>query len=278
MIAFCIVTYNRVFYNTESYTTLVKSLQKAGDYTDRIYVYDNSDESGWKIALERNTEHLRWYFHNASNPGLAIAYNTVAKKAFADGFNWLVLLDDDTSVPTDAYLKYTSAAIAYPHIQMKVPVLRVEDRIFSPCKFFLQRSVMVKDLKAGIYRLGGYRFVNSGLMIDYSLYIAVGGYDESLKLDFLDFQFIEQCKRFTSHFEVLSFECKHLFSDGETNREKALIRYRLFIKDLKKCKRYNWKDFVGFYLVDYLHLLKLTIRFKTMEFFKERLKSNSKAV
>jgi hypothetical protein len=71
---------------------------------------------------------------------------------------------------------------------------------------------------------------------------------------------------------VLNIICLHDFSNHERDMGKALRRYAIYVKDLANCEKSGFIDYIGYMLVDALHLIKLTYTFRSITFFKIFLK------
>ena len=63
------------------------------DYLDKLYVVDNSER-----RLEKELPKKVEYIFNGENLGMAKALNIGVEKAINDGYNWLLTLDQDTTL------------------------------------------------------------------------------------------------------------------------------------------------------------------------------------
>jgi hypothetical protein len=271
LFAFCIVVYKEILYETLAYKSLTASLEMVGYSNSLIFIYDNTET---QVLYDYPKTSNLFFFHNPSNPGISEAYNYMAKEAYRNGCKWIILLDQDTSLPEDAASLYIKAALRKPDILIKAPVLFVNEKIFSPSLIFMRRSFMLKRPPKGQINFKNYTLVNSGLMINLDLFFKVGGYNNDIKLDFADVLFIDKIKQQTLIFEILDFGCKHHFSNNETDLTKALKRYSIFLSDLNCCPRRDWQDEIGYFFVGILHFLKLTMKFKSLKFFYMLIRRN----
>ena len=270
-LAFIIVVYNEPYDKTVTYKNLKASLNAIKEIDYRIYIYDNSD----KLDYHSEYENLNLYvYKNPKNPGISVAYNYMADKAMQDGCEWIVLLDQDTEPPSDFASKYHYASLNNNNIKLKVPVLYSDGKLMSPLKYIFKRAVNLKQISPGVYSLKDIVFVNSGLMVNLGIFKKVGGYNENIKLDFADFQFIERIKKEASHFEVIDVKCIQNFSHVNDDLNKAIKRYRLYLADIKHCVRNNYMDELGYMVANLLHTLKLSWKYKTIEFLKLKIISD----
>lgn len=267
-IAFVIVTYNEEFFRCSAYMSLFSSIMANSGWNNYlIYIYDNSDKPDWQIHYQhlKEADHIR-YFHNPHNPGISVAYNDVARNAQKEGCEWFILFDQDTTLPIDAVQKYKDAIAERPEWQIKAPILHLKNSIFSPHRTFLGRSSAVKSIEPGIYSFRELRVVNSGLAIYLPLFLEVGGYNEKIKLDFADFQFLSRIQKKINKFQLLSINCLQDFSHDEPNVSKALKRFAIYIKDYRNCELDGTVQTLQYALLAFTHTLKLTIKFKTVKF------------
>ena len=268
-LCFSIVVYKEIFYSTSAFVSLIASLSSC-NHTAHLLIHDNTDLEGWKI----NYSHLELYgntleyYHDKTNVGISKAYNRIAKEARAKGGQWIIFLDQDTSLPVNSTKCYLSAICSNPDVTIKAPVLLVENRIFSPFKVRLGRSVLLKKVNPGIYSINSYRIINSGLLVRIDVFFEVNGYDEAVKVDFADLLFLKRLRKKVKFLEILPTKCIHNFSHNETDKAKVFFRYSIFLNDLINCPKPDLISRLEYFYVGLAHTTKLTLRFKSMSFFK----------
>lgn len=266
-IACAVVIYGARLSDCEVYNTLIGD--GMGDI-DCLLVFDNSPE--------RYDEDLRLpdgcvyrYFWNPSNPGVSADYNAAARFAADNGYDWLLLLDQDTSFPKNALSVYKEGWKSYPDGQIFAPKHRIADgRYISPSRVFrsLPRSVAV-----GVYDLYKYDVINSGLLVSVDKFIKAGGYDEAVGLDFSDFQFIERIRKIVPSVIVLDIECCQDFSNAEPDRTKLLARFSKFCEC---AAAYRSDSLRGKAKIAYLvlrHTVALALRCRTLSVFYTLVKA-----
>jgi GT2 family glycosyltransferase len=264
-LAFGIVVFRMQVKATMAFQSLVDAIEKNGNSDHfTIYVYDNTDDPFFKpdpLGVEGVV-----YFHNPGNPGISVAYNHMAKMARQDGHEWMVFLDQDTKLPGAAVQHYLQAIVSQPDLQIKCPVLVVDNYQFSPTLFQNMRSSVIERFNPGIYPLQKMTIANSGMLVHLPLFFEVGGYDEKLRIDFTDTAFIEKVKRKTPTFEVLPFDCLHDFSDKGSNSQAAISRFMLYATDLSNYPVANAKERIQLLLVGTRHAIKLCWRHRSLRF------------
>ncbi len=203
-----------------AYTSLQAALESVHSFPE-IFIYDNSPEPS---QVDRHII----YVHDARNNGVSRAYNEAAAYASAKNKNWMLLLDQDTTIDAALFEQWIGARLAHPGAIALVPVIKDRHGIISPFDFSSGRGKRLKDLKE-IFSLLSHRFINSGLFIQRDAFISAGGYDERIPLDFSDISFGERLLKITDHFVVLNTSLAHdLSSTGEMPLSEALRRFHYF--------------------------------------------------
>lgn len=149
-------------------------------------VWDNSPESH---AAPNGLSFPVDYRHTGENLGVSGAYNNAAKLAAERGAQWLLLLDQDTTLPPEFLARmrdYTQRLASEHRIAAIAPsVMMGEARISPKVTVRGGRSV---DPPTGFN--GEERrelvLVNTGLLLRLEAFSRVGGYDPDFWLDFSD--------------------------------------------------------------------------------------------
>lgn len=275
-IAFAIVVFRETYYETFAFKTLIEAILNVNEAKVYcIYIYDNTDFVDWKVPKPKNSIsnlNIR-YFHNPKNPGISVAYNAMASSAIEDGMNWIVFMDQDTRLPKDALSYYNSSARHRPEILVKAPSIEVDGKQFSPSGFRMMKAYpLKKPLTSGIHPLNKLTIINSCLMVNLSFFTGINGYNERLRLDFTDTEFIERVKRKCSHFELLPFRCGHGFSNNISDLKSSIFRFSIYKRDLINYPVESFIQRLQLLVVGVLHTLQLTYRYKSTKFIVEIFK------
>lgn len=266
-IVFCIITYKEDYRNCASYQTLCKSYKNAHTENDlHVYVFDNTpDNLNTDFRTEFEGVKVN-YFTKGKNKGLAFAYNFLGNIAFKEGFKRMVLLDQDTDLPVDIYGKYKFASSEY---KIWCPKVFDDGNLMSPSRYVNYRSYPIKIDNEVELELKDISLINSGMMIDLPFFNQIGGYNSNLFLDFCDHDFIIKVKRSQKKIGLIDCELHQDFSATSHTKEQALIRYKIFVTDLKVFYK-NKSKLKIFYYLDLPHLIKLCYRFRTLQFLAIR--------
>ncbi len=128
------------------------------------------------------------YQHSPENIGVSGAYNSALRIAEARGIPWLLLLDQDTSLPPDflrVMLECSRSQEANPAVSAIVPFLFDGERPISPIAIGYAGHRPVQPPFTGIYPRNVFA-ANSGTLMRVSALRDVGGYDERFWLDLSD--------------------------------------------------------------------------------------------
>ncbi len=190
-----IVLYEKSAQASEAFSSLCNILDDQPAWRERfeILLYDNSPLA----ATNGDAMPRARYIHDAGNGGLSAAYNYALKQAKTNASEWLLLLDQDTTL-TDEYVKalLEAAASEADHRETGaiVPLLELDNTIYSPEEnFFYHLRHQFPEML--YYRaspdmhglqprpLNAY---NSGALMRVCAIDAIGGFPKDFRVDYLD--------------------------------------------------------------------------------------------
>lgn len=261
-----IVIYNELIDDSDS----LNSLDKAYTSNNKldVLVYDNSKTSQ-KVENTKFTNFNFIYHHNPNNPGIGVAYNLGGEIALKRSKIWLLLLDQDTNFATDFFDKMNDASLENPEIKLFAPILKLSNNtILSPCSFKFFHGSHLKQISPGINALSNNQPVNSGIMLRLEAFVKAGGYNEKVKLDYSDHQFIERFKKTEKYYYVINSVGEQNYSGLENDLDKILLRFKYYCSGMLNFETNTSYDsfLLRFFFV--LKLVKNTVKHKTLNFFK----------
>jgi len=255
-IQFVIVLYNESLEDSESFRDISKSLKNL-QFRDRVvslFIYDNSPKP------QTIKSHDIWnitYFHDENNSGLSVAYNIAAENALENQKEWLFLLDQDTEFPQNTIKEYLSAMKNNPEIFMFAPILKVLDgTITSPYRYRLLGRKIADKISIGVQSLFKTSPINSGLCVNIRTFFEVGGYNEKVRVDGADFQFIERFRLIHKNYFVVDIVGYQNLSLFETNIDKLIVRYKIFLRDASASQKLSFLD----YPLSFIHVISRTLK------------------
>lgn len=191
-------------------------------------MFDNStsDFGNEQFCADHDYRYLTYH----ENKGLSFAYNRIIERLDADPDDYLIILDDDTEL-TEAYLK---EIVECEKSEINLPVVRstADGHIFSPSVIKNQvRSVTVESIE----EIEGKHItaINSGMVIKLSVFEKVR-YNESLFLDYVDHDFMEQVNDCKYDIKLLQSPIlQNVARQNIKNSESSKVRLEIYGKDYK---------------------------------------------
>ena len=182
-----IVLYRARIETCVSYRDLLRAAIRLnnGDGKVSILLYDNSPVRNAPGELPQGV----LYHPATSNEGVAGAYNYALNLARAQGSEWLLTLDQDTSLPDRFLTDMLDAARSLEsnkNIGAIVPQVFTEDRMISP--HFYSIAAWPRFLPAGFLGTSEATLfaINSASLLRITALESIGGYDPAFWLDASD--------------------------------------------------------------------------------------------
>lgn len=262
-----IVLYNTELDDSESFQSVIQMHKGIGELD--LFVYDNSREPQ---QIKRYPNLHITYLHDPKNSGVSKAYNIGAENAQLQLKEWVLLLDQDTTLPQDIFDHYEKTIRDYPDIKLVVPILRLGNgKIFSPCSYKFKRGFYLDTIAPGLHSLNQLSPVNSGIFVHLTSFFEAGGYNEKVKLDFSDFQFIERFRKVYPVFYVMDVECQQDFSDDEVSYSGQLNRFGYYCEGARNSDKKGIWDWVQYNTVVVLRAMRLSVKYKKWGFINTYL-------
>jgi hypothetical protein len=192
----------------------------------KILLYDNTAGGQTPGDLPEGVV----YEASPENRGLADAYNHALKIAAAEGFEWLLTLDQDTTLPINFLTKLREVAARVTSdstVAAIVPQISGEGRMLSPNYFFM--SVLPRFFEKGFTGVSPhdiYAF-NSASTLRVSALQEAGGYNLMFWLDNSDAYMYRQLHLHGKRVFVMGeVQVEHEFSMFDIKNRVSLPRYK----------------------------------------------------
>lgn len=211
---------------SRSLTTFMASLAGPSreEESVKVFLYDNTPDPGPPGPLPSNA----YYEAPGKNAGLASAYNRALDIAQEQGFSWLLLLDQDSVLPTN-FLELLWSQIREHErdtdVVAIVPIVRSRGVIISPQEvgFFGLRPLAestcgVQDAEV--------MAINSGTAVRCEFVRSIGGFNGAYWLDYLDHWLFRQIYKAGKKVAVLQCILEHQLSVQDYQQNVSLARYR----------------------------------------------------
>lgn len=255
-----LVIYNRSIEESETFRSLLRNYAHTPDAFRgvKLLIYDNSAQAH-EVAVPVPFE---WeYVHDEGNRGLAVAYNRGWKEAVRTSCRWLLLLDQDSSLP-DEFMQTLAGDVAGvdsdSRVAAVVPKMRSGRSIFSPAR--VRYGGIIKPIDRqheGICLFDNAYAIGSGCTIRVAFLTAIGGFNETFWLDCLDRWLFLMIGRRGGRVYVSRSIVEHELSvmdyDGLMTEERyrSILEYEAFFMESYASRVENW--------VFYLRLIKRTV-------------------
>lgn len=244
-------------------------LAKSGTKLDLV-IYDNSPDYNQSVVSDFKNFNVT-YVADPENSGVSIAYNYGYSIASAKVKKWILLLDQDTVFPESSLQAYLRAIQRYPAELLFAPVMLTNDnKIISPGKFKWMRGSYAKDVMFGINKFKGHSLINSGLCIELGAYLKNGGYNEKIKLDYSDHDFIHRfSKNISETYVVVELKLVHQLSTHVKNTFNSdKVRFDYYLEGARHFSAGKLNT-VFLRIVTLLRSTKLSIAHRNVYFVKK---------
>lgn len=210
-----------------------------------VLIWDNGPSALSEVQLPFPFE----YRYTGRNLGVSAAYNCALALAEEKGCAWLLLLDQDTTLPEDflsSMLKYARLHQANSRIAAVAPFLICDAQPASPAIIRVDHAHPLPLSVSGEQERPAYA-ANSGCLMRVSALRAVGGYDEDFWLDYSDITLFHRLYLHGMRLYIAGdLRLHHSLSTNNYDGAMSPERYRNAIAaegaywDLYRCRRDNF--------------------------------------
>jgi len=250
-IVILIVLYKKSIEECVSYRTL-KECIKLQDTRYKLIIYNNSPE----YELPESEDAI--VINSDNNGRLSSAYNYAWRYALDEGYQWLLLLDQDSELSEDYFscLSNFMQRTIDDGIVAVVPKLVDGDQVLSPRKIssvgWWENALQHTGIQSG--RVVAF---NSLSLLNVNFIRTIGGFSDKYPLDMLDHWYYNQIFLLRKQVYVLDCMISHNLSFQNYERDVDLVRHtefleaeRLFVKEL------GLKYYVGYKAKLFLRVIK----------------------
>lgn len=177
-----------VLYNPDI-ARLEENLQSIYSQVDKVYLVDNCSGNREEIVQLLAQYPHSHFVKNASNRGIAAALNQIMALAVADGYAWVLTLDDDSVCDSDlveqlaVYRDQKNVGILCPVAVDDAMDKESSGNNVTACR----RPGCVQEIEDCI---------TAGSLTSVESWKKIGGFDEQMFIDFVDIEF---CRRLKTH-------------------------------------------------------------------------------
>ncbi|AWG23133.1 hypothetical protein FFWV33_17155 [Flavobacterium faecale] len=144
-------------------------------HVDRLYVYDNTENAETILPFEDNDKVL--YVSDNQNKGLSVRLNYACNLALEEGFDFLLTMDQDSYFIPENFKQYLINIQEYALLHEVGSFgldYSTEAKVVQPAKVVPQETNLL---------------ITSGSVLNLRNYQEIGGFDEKLFIDGVDYDF-----------------------------------------------------------------------------------------
>ncbi len=177
-----LVLYDRKLDEATSWPTLLALLESDGPFRlGHCLIHDNSRERHAPASTAASNVSVCW---TPANLGTAGAYINAIDIAKVHGCDWLLLLDQDTDLPTDYLDRAARTLDTLPNAAILVPRVRHGHNLVSPAT--IRSSGSVKPTSGPSMRTGIPTAISSGIILRSMAVASVPPFPRAIWLDYVD--------------------------------------------------------------------------------------------
>lgn len=166
---------------------MVENILSYANAVDQVYLYDNSETSHEQLFRHLTQQLNCIYIFNGNNRGIGAAINETARMAESEGAEWLFTFDQDSRADVEMVPKMRKYIES---IDYRDCVGIVAPRTISPIDTRPDDSYIQEEP----YIMYVPTVIQSGALHNLSAFKKVGGYDERLFIDYVDFDYCVRCR------------------------------------------------------------------------------------
>lgn len=230
--------------------TVLRNIKSYLPKLDKLFIIDNTPENNKAFGNKLQESANIIYKHDGENKGIATRLNEAAALAIKEGYDWLLTMDQDSFFDEDSLDKYLSCVSQFDKaagVAMFGVMFTNQSTENISCSF--------RDIN---------QLITSGSLVNLKTYTNIGGFDENLFIDEVDFEF---CLRaITKGYLVIQFT--HIF----LHHQLGVVSYHRSLKNTKVTSRTLHSPIRSYYLTrNFLYIKdKYNERFKTDIDFKKK--------
>ncbi|NTW72263.1 MAG: glycosyltransferase [Eubacteriaceae bacterium] len=226
-----VVLYNQKWNETNLIPGILRYLSReSAPLKLELVIYDNSPAR----QEFHSPENLKVeYLHDPANGKLAAAYNYAYEKAKASNKEWLLLLDQDTTLDESFFDQAYKTMLKIKdtkEITAIVPRISGENQVISPC--FVSRLGRMHPVSRNFTGVSSRKMtgINSGTFLKISLLDELKGFNRSLPLDMLDHWYFNELYKRGEKIYVFDHTLRHQLSVQDYNKNVSVERYKSIVQ------------------------------------------------
>ncbi|WP_447744759.1 glycosyltransferase [Pseudomonas nicosulfuronedens] len=253
-----LVVYKQSLADSESFRSLLDNWALLSEQDIELIIHDNSPTAQPLPAM--GGEMPVRYHHDASNPGLAAAYNLALHSASQRGSDWLLLLDQDTHLDTGYFhelLRLTQEPA--PRYACLLPRVSDGQRQISPVNCRKVRAQPHSHAGSTCVPISA---INSGACWRVCWLATSGGFNPDFPLDYLDHWAFHHALSQGQQLYVMDCEIRQNLSISQRNQVSTARYQSIYESEYRFYSRYRTDLFASYRRHLPIRLLKQLLLFR----------------
>ena len=163
-----------VLYNPKQ-EQLEKNITHIIDQVDRLYLVDNGSDHIEEVRRKYEGDPRVLILSMGENKGIAAALNRMMAEGEAEGFDWVLTLDQDSICESDLLQKY-APYLDFDKVAMITPYVHYVGQADRPADGWPEYEYV-------------HRCITSAALTKVSIWRELGGFDERLFIDMVDYDY-----------------------------------------------------------------------------------------
>lgn len=160
---------------------VVSNILTYSNYVEKMFIFDNTDKEDFVFNLDLLDKKKVDYLKDGMNKGIAERLNLGAQKAIEEGFDWLLTMDQDSNFSETDILNYVTNVQNFENIN-NVALFGVNEHNNQQRNGPIAQTENVDTL------------ITSGCLLNLSLFNTIGLFNESLFIDYVDYDYCIRSK------------------------------------------------------------------------------------
>jgi len=193
-----------------------------------LYVFDNSKfKNSFVLNFVKENNKKMKYITLGENKGLGYAYNYVCNMAIEDGYNWILIMDQDSYFRNNDFKKMINV------LEKDTNYFKKSVGILCPVIVYENENIdLVKKDEFEKILIG----INSGSILNLDAYRKVGNFREDYFLDRIDFEYSLRLNRFGYH--ILRYRGSFLYHKLGNLEIKNIFGFKIRVTHHNSLRHY----------------------------------------
>ena len=155
--------------------SVIANVMSYSPFVDVVYAIDNSEAPDQRIVVLLKKIENCVYFSDHENKGIGARINQAAGMAFQENCTWLLTMDQDSSFDNTVFENYLTCCLGY--------------RDVNKVALFGAQHENERENPGVCHPVGVNQLITSGSLVNLNIFQQTGGYNESLFIDQVDFEY-----------------------------------------------------------------------------------------